>query len=163
MLCINFVSELTSLPTVVVFLSFFVMDRVTRHILSMRLLVACQPVLLEPFKVISGVMQCDKMRHGLCGGSSTASLNIIFFCSADFFSFGCTLLTWGVDWLSVSLLFICIISAPATFANKQIVGWLIWELWFLNKLILPRKVLRYSLTIFHIMQKLRLLWSILTF
>ena len=77
--CITFISALNVLPTVIVLLFFFAVDRVTRHVFKLRFLVTCQPVLLDSFEVISGAIWCDKMWNGLWGGNSTVSLNI-FFC-----------------------------------------------------------------------------------
>ena len=59
---ITFISSLTALPTEIVLISFFAMDRVTRYILSVRLLVPFQTLLLEPFEVLSGAFWCDRMR-----------------------------------------------------------------------------------------------------
>ena len=61
--CINFISVLTAFPTAIELLELFTMDRVTRHLLSVRLLVPCQPVLLEPFEVLSGTIWCDRMQN----------------------------------------------------------------------------------------------------
>ena len=77
MICITFISALTALPTEIALLSFFAMNRVTRHLLSVRLLVPCRPVLLDPFKLLSGEIRCDRMRNELWGRSATESLNII--------------------------------------------------------------------------------------
>ena len=69
--CITFSSALNALPTAIALLSFFAIDRVTRYILKVRLLVPCRPVLLEQFKVIPSVMQCGKMCSELLGSSAT--------------------------------------------------------------------------------------------
>ena len=98
--CINFISSLTTLPNAIQLLSFFEMDRVTRHIFSVWLLVPCRPVLLEPLEVLSGVVWRDRMHNKLWGGSATASLNKVFLCSVNFFLVGLELLTWGwIVWL----------------------------------------------------------------
>ena len=94
------------------------MDMVTRHILRLQLLLPCQTVLLEPFKVLSGEMWYDKTRNKLWGGSTNASLNRTFLWIIDFFLVSLALLNWRVDFLAVYLSFICLISAPDTFAMK---------------------------------------------
>ena len=75
--CTIFISTFTTLPTAISLLSFFAMDRVTRQIFSVWLLVPCRPVLLDPIKVLTGAIWCDRVRNKLWGGSATASLNII--------------------------------------------------------------------------------------
>ena len=90
--CITFISLLTALPTAIVLLSFFDVDGLTRHIIRVGLLVPFQPVLLEPFKVLSGLIQCDKMCKKLWVGSDTLYLNSIF--------------SWSVDFVLVSLAFL---------------------------------------------------------
>ena len=75
---IIFISELTAFPTAIEFFSLFAIDRATRHILRVRLLVTRLPVPLDPFEVLYNMMQCDGMRNELWDGSTTASLNIIF-------------------------------------------------------------------------------------
>ena len=67
---INFITALTALSTVIALLLFFAMDRVTRYLLRVRLILPCQPVLLEPFKVLPGAMRCDKMQKKLLGRST---------------------------------------------------------------------------------------------
>ena len=86
--CITFINELTALPNVIVMLSFFEMYRVTRNLFWVRLLLLCQPVLLDPFNVLSGAIQYDKMRNELWIRSVTASLNII--------SYGVLTLYWSM-------------------------------------------------------------------
>ena len=68
---INFISAEISLPNATSFLSFFAMDSITRNPLSVWLLVPCQPVLLEPFEVLYGLIQCDRMQNELWGSSAT--------------------------------------------------------------------------------------------
>ena len=115
MSCITSVSSLTALTNAIVFLFFFAVDRVTRNIFKVRLLVPCWPVLLETSEVISGVIRCDKMRGGIFGGSATASLNRILLCSVYFILVGFVLFTWGVDCSALYLSFICLFLDPATF------------------------------------------------
>ena len=86
--CITFINELTALPNVIVMLSFLEMYRVTRNLFWVRLLLLCQPVLLDPFNVLSGAIQYDKMRNELWIRSVTASLNII--------SYGVLTLYWSM-------------------------------------------------------------------
>ena len=93
MLCITFIITLTSLPTTVDLLFFFVVDRVTRHILKVQLLVTFQLVLLNMIEVISGANWCDNMRNKIWGGSACVSLNIILLCSVDFVLVRLALLT----------------------------------------------------------------------
>ena len=71
----------------------FSMDRVTRHLLSVPLIVPCLPVLLDPFKVLSDAILCDRMRNKHWGGSSTASLNNTFLFNVDFVLVNLALLT----------------------------------------------------------------------
>ena len=92
------------------------MDRVTRNVLKVRLLVPCRPVLLEPFEVLSGVMRCDKMWNKLWVRTSTVSLNSIFFCSVDFTLVGLASFTWGVDFSDIYLSFLYLVLVTATFA-----------------------------------------------
>ena len=61
----TFISALTALPNAVALMSLFAMDRVTRNIFKMWLLLPCQSVLLEEFKILSYVMRCGKMRNEL--------------------------------------------------------------------------------------------------
>ena len=68
---IPFIVLLTTLPTAIVLLFLFEMDRVTRHLLRVRLLVPYQPVLLDPFELLLGWIRCDKMRRKLWGGITT--------------------------------------------------------------------------------------------
>ena len=92
---IIFIIVLDALPTTIALLLFFVMDILTRHIFRLRLLLPSWPILLYHFYVLLDTIQCDKMRNELWGGSNTASLNIIFLWSVDFFLFNWELLTWG--------------------------------------------------------------------
>ena len=75
---ITLVSALTALPTEIELLLLFAMDRVTRRIVIVRLLVPCQPILLDQFEVLSCTVQCDWMQNVMCVRSTTVSLNIIF-------------------------------------------------------------------------------------
>ena len=61
--CITFIREFPALPTVIVLLLLIVMDMVTRHILSAQLLVTCSLLILDLYKVLSGVIWYDKMRN----------------------------------------------------------------------------------------------------
>ena len=76
-----------------VLLSFFAMDRVTRHIFRLRLLVPCQPLLLDSFEVISGTIQFDNIWNKLWDGNATEYLNRIILCSVHFVLVGLALLT----------------------------------------------------------------------
>ena len=98
-----FISTLIALPIEIALLLFFTMDRVTRHFFRVRLLVPHRPVLLEPFEVLYGTIQCNRMRNELLGGSTTESLNRIFLWSSDFGLICLALLTWGVYCAAVSL------------------------------------------------------------
>ena len=154
MLCITFIIALTSLPTSLALLLLFAIDGVTRNILIVRLLLPCRPVLLESFEVISGAIWCDGTRNKLWGGSATASLNIIFLWSVDFFLVKLALLTWGVDCLAVYLSFICLILAPVNFeVNRSLVDYL-GGLALLNKSMIARKAIRSYLNLIRIMWKL---------
>ena len=84
-------------------------DGVTRHLLSVFLLVPYQPVLLDPFELLPGVILCDRTRNELWGGSATAYFNNNFLWIVNFVFVDLSLLTWGVDCLSVSLSIICIV------------------------------------------------------
>ena len=70
--CIIFISTFNVLPTEISLLLFFAVDRVTRHIFKVQLLVPFQPILLELFKVLSGSNRCDNIWGKLWGGSSNA-------------------------------------------------------------------------------------------
>ena len=83
---ITLISPLNALPTEIALLSLFAMDRVARNLLSVRLLVPCQPVLLDPVEVLYGEIWCDRMSNELWGGSATTSLN--------FFSCGVLTFSW---------------------------------------------------------------------
>ena len=74
MTCITFVGTLTALTTALTLLLFLSIDRVTRHLVRVRLVVPCQPVLLYPFEIISGAIWFDRMWNKLWGGSVTESL-----------------------------------------------------------------------------------------
>ena len=117
---ITFISALNALPTAMVLFSFFAMDRVTRNIFRLRLLVPCQPLLLDSFEVISGTIQFDNIWNKLWDGNATESLNRIILCSVYFVLVGLALLTWGVDCSDVSLLFLYLILAPTTFAMNRL-------------------------------------------
>ena len=88
MLCNTFFRALTALSTVIALLFFLAMDRVTRHILKIWLLVTCRPILLDLFEVLSGAIWCDNMKNELWGESANVSLNIIFLCRVDFLFVG---------------------------------------------------------------------------
>ena len=119
MSCINFISALIDLTTAVTLLLFFTIDRVTMNILKVGLLVRCRLVILDPFEVLSGAMQCDQIQSKLWGGSTTVYLNNLFLWSVEFFLVYVSLFTWGVDCSDVSLSFLCIVSAPAIFAINR--------------------------------------------
>ena len=97
MICITFISAFNTLPTMISILSFFAMERVTRHILSVKLLVSCWLVLLYTFELLSDVILCDRIWNKLLRGSATESLNIIFLWSVGFVLVDLVLLTWGVN------------------------------------------------------------------
>ena len=84
---------MTALPTAIAFLSFFAMNKITLHILKVRLLVLSQTVILEPIKVLAGGTRCDKMWNERWVGIDTASLNSIFLCIVDFVLASLALLT----------------------------------------------------------------------
>ena len=84
---------MSTLTTAIALLSLFAMDWVKRNILSVWLLITCQPVLLEPLNVLSGAIWCDRMRNERWGESDTASLNIILLWSVDFVLVNLALLT----------------------------------------------------------------------
>ena len=117
--CTTFIITLAALPTTIVLLSFFAMDRVTRHIFRVRLIVTCRPVLLEPFEVLSGVIWCYSMRNELWVDIATASLNRIFLWGSDFFLVNVVLLTLGVDCYAVSLSIISLLLYFATFEINE--------------------------------------------
>ena len=79
MLWITLINALNALPTVIALILFFTMDRVTRHILMVRLLVPHRPILSDPFDVLSGKMRCDRIHKELWGRSTATSLTSIFF------------------------------------------------------------------------------------
>ena len=116
--CITFISALPASPIKIALIPFFAMDGVTRHILSVRLIVPCRLLLLDLLEELSGANQCDRMRNELWNGISTASLNNIFLWSVNFVLLDLALLTWGMDCFAVSLSIICLISSPTTFLMK---------------------------------------------
>ena len=74
----TFVNAFTALPTAIALVPFFTMYWVTRYLLRIWLLVTYNPILSQPFEVLSDTIQCDIMRNKLWGRSKTASLNSIF-------------------------------------------------------------------------------------
>ena len=91
--CIIFISTFNVLPTEISLLLFFAVDRVTRHIFKVRLLVPCRMLLLEASEVLLCVIQCDKMRNKVWGRSATEYLNKNFLCSSDCVLVGLALLS----------------------------------------------------------------------
>ena len=100
---ITFIIELTALPIVTSLLSFFAIDRVTRNILSVWLVVPFWLVLLYPFGILAGAIWCDRMRTKIWVGSATSSLSKYFTLRVDFVLVDLLLLNWGVDCLAVTL------------------------------------------------------------
>ena len=74
-------------------LLFFAMDGIIRHLFKLQVLVPFQPLVLDPFEVLSGAIWCDNMLKEVCGRNSTASLNRILLWSVDFVWVGLALLT----------------------------------------------------------------------
>ena len=143
------------------FLSLSAMKRVTRHLLSVHLLVRFWPVLLDPFKVISGAIWCDGMRNKLQDRSANEYLNKIFLWGVNFVLVDLALLAWGETFFNVYISIICLVLAPATFAMNRYFIDEYGSLDLLIKLMLECKALRYSLIVSHTLWKLGWFWSIL--